>query len=74
MRTERKGREVLDLHPTWSNHVTFVSVSDMLASDGFDVAFDFGNDGFDYIIHTASPVNFSAKNLQKELIDPAVQG
>ena len=30
--------------------------------------------GFDYVIHTASPVTFSVTDVKKDLIDPAVHG
>jgi hypothetical protein len=30
--------------------------------------------GFDYIIHTASPVKFVVDDVKKDLLDPAIQG
>ena len=74
VRTERKGQELLELHPEWKANVTFVSVPDITAADGFDSVFDFGDDGFDYIIHNASPLNFQATDVQTDLIEPAVKG
>ena len=49
-------------------------MSNFLAEGVWDTVFQSEKDGFDYIIHTASPVNFKATDIQKELIDPAVQG
>ena len=73
VRSESKAQEVLKLHPDWEGKVTFVLVQDIAKPGAFDAVFT-QKAGFDYIIHTASPVDFSATDLQKDLIDPAVQG
>lgn len=52
--------------------MSFEYVPDIVAEDAFTEAFK--KNQFDYILHTASPVNFAVTDLQKELIDPAVQG
>jgi hypothetical protein len=56
--------------------VTFVIVPDIAAPGAFNDHFkkERVNGRFDYIIHTASPLKFHAKDLKAELIDPAVQG
>ena len=74
VRSEAKAQEILDLHPSWKGKVTFVVVKDITPPGAFDEVFKQEKNGFDYIIHTASPVNFSVTDFQKDLIDPAVQG
>jgi nucleoside-diphosphate-sugar epimerase len=64
----------LHLHPQWKGKVTFVFVKDIASPGAFRDVFMQEKIGFDYIIHTASPVNFSVTDFQKDLIDPAVQG
>jgi hypothetical protein len=51
-----------------------VFVKDIASPGAFRDVFMQEKIGFDYIIHTASPVNFSVTDFQKDLIDPAVQG
>ena len=51
--------------------VHFLYVSDMRNSDAFIHAFDKAHD---FVIHTASPVTFEVRDIQKDLVDPAVQG
>lgn len=74
VRSESKAQDVLDLHPSWKGKVTFVQVADITADGAFDDFFRQDKDGLDYIIHTASPMSFSVSDIQKDLIDPAVQG
>ena len=74
VRSEQKANEILELHPSWNNNLSFVFIPDVGAPNAFDKVFSSAVDGFDYIIHTASPVTFSVKDVQKDLIDPAVQG
>jgi nucleoside-diphosphate-sugar epimerase len=74
VRSESKAQEILHLHPQWKGKVTFVFVKDIASPSAFRNVFMQEKIGFDYIIHTASPVNFSATDLQKDLIDPAIQG
>ena len=54
--------------------MSFIYIPDIGAHDAFNKVFENQEGEFDYVIHTASPVNFSVKDLQKELIDPAVHG
>lgn len=75
VRSEQKAEEILDLHPSWKNKsLSFIYITDVGAPDAFDQVFKSDADGFDYIIHTASPVTCAVKDVQKDLIDPAVQG
>jgi len=74
VRSDAKAAEILELHPAWKGRVTFVFVKDVAIPHAFDDVFRQEKNGFDYLIHTASPVNFSVADFQKDLIDPAVQG
>lgn len=74
VRSEKKVQEILELHPEWVGKVNFVLVKDIVQPGAFDDVFKQAKSGFDYIIHTASPVNFSVTDFQKDLIDPAVGG
>ncbi|MCJ1467141.1 hypothetical protein MMC07_005763 [Pseudocyphellaria aurata] len=74
VRSEAKGQEILELHPNWEGKVSFVCVSDLGAEKAFDHVFKDATTPFDFIIHTASPATLLVTDIQKELIDPAVQG
>jgi hypothetical protein len=74
VRSDSKAQQILDKHPTWKDKVKFVSIADIAVDGAFDEVFKQEKTGFDYIIHTASPVNFSVTDFQKDLIDPAVRG
>lgn len=52
----------------------FVFVPDIASPGAFDEVIKATNNEVDYIIHTASPVNFSVKDVKTDLIDPAVHG
>jgi hypothetical protein len=74
VRSQAKAQEILALHPAWKGQVDFIYVADVGAQGAFDQVFENAGDGFHYIIHTASPVNFNVVDFQKDLIDPAVRG
>lgn len=74
MRSASKAQQILELHPEWKGKVKFVFITDIAADEAFDDVFKQEKEGFDYIIHTASPVNFTVTDFQKDLIDPAVRG
>jgi hypothetical protein len=75
VRSKQKADEILELHPAWKKKsLSFVYIADLGSPNAFDEVFTSSADGFDYIIHTASPVTFTVKDVQKDLIDPAVQG
>ncbi|KAH8900329.1 NAD(P)-binding protein [Thozetella sp. PMI_491] len=67
-RTEAKGQAFKNAFPAQSiqTHV----VPDIT----IDGAYDGIIDGADYVIHCASPFTFTIKDIQKDLIDPAVKG
>ncbi|KAI9641702.1 hypothetical protein NHQ30_009558 [Ciborinia camelliae] len=76
VRSPSKANQILELHPEWKGKVEFVFVPEITTPGAFDHVFkdQAKEGGFDYVIHTASPVTFSAKDVKKDLIDPAVHG
>ncbi|KAI9728072.1 MAG: hypothetical protein M1834_007788 [Cirrosporium novae-zelandiae] len=74
VRTPAKGREILNLHPAWEPNITFVYIPDIAAEGAYKDVFESNVDKFDYIVHTASPVTFSPSDIQRDILDPAVQG
>ncbi|KAL5585591.1 hypothetical protein FOVSG1_014980 [Fusarium oxysporum f. sp. vasinfectum] len=74
VRSEDKAQAVYKTHPNWKENVEFEYVADLTQKGAFDHLFEGAGQPFDYIIHTASPVAFKVKDIQKDLIDPAIQG
>ncbi|KAF7947930.1 hypothetical protein EAE96_009000 [Botrytis aclada] len=76
VRSPTKANQIFELHPEWVGKVEFVFVPEITTSGAFDHVFrdQARKGGFDYIIHTASPVTFAVKDVKKDLIDPAVHG
>ncbi|KAI9853742.1 MAG: hypothetical protein M1824_000922 [Vezdaea acicularis] len=78
VRTPAKAQVILDRHPSWKSKVDFVSVADVAADGAFEGVFreraGEGGNGFDYVVHAASSINFYATDFQKELIDPTIAG
>ena len=71
VRSEDKAQQLLKKNPAWEGKVHFGFVPDLRMSNAFDKLFD---KPYDFIIHTASPITFKVNDIQKDLIDPAVQG
>lgn len=74
VRSDSKAQEIFKFHPTWKSHLSITVVPSLLADNAWDHIFQNQDTRFDYIIHTASPVDFGATDYQKELIDPAIKG
>ncbi|EAT90059.1 hypothetical protein HBI56_043960 [Parastagonospora nodorum] len=72
VRSEQKARDVIALHPSWKDHITWANIADIGVTDVWEEVFKSGP--FDYIIHNASPVDFTVKDFQLAMIDPAVKG
>jgi nucleoside-diphosphate-sugar epimerase len=72
VRSEQKARDVIALHPSWKDHITWAYIADIGVTDVWEEVFKSGP--FDYIIHNASPVDFTVKDFQLAMIDPAVKG
>jgi hypothetical protein len=72
VRSDKKAQDVIALHPSWKDHITWVCIADIGVADAYDEVFKDGP--FDYIIHNASPVDFTVTDFQRSMIDPAVKG
>jgi nucleoside-diphosphate-sugar epimerase len=72
VRSERKAQAVIAVHPSWEDHITWAYIADIGATNAYEEVFQSGP--FDYVIHNASPVDFTATDFQREMIDPAVKG
>jgi len=73
MRSDSKAQQILENHSISKDKAKFVPVADIAVGGAFDEVFKQEKTGFDNIVHTASPVNFSATDFQNDLIDPAVR-
>ncbi|KAF2821714.1 NAD(P)-binding protein [Ophiobolus disseminans] len=72
VRSEKKAQDVIALHPSWKKHITWVYIADIGARGAYDDVFKTGP--FDYIIHNASPVDFTVTDYQGAMVGPAVRG
>ncbi|KAF9698355.1 hypothetical protein EKO04_003890 [Ascochyta lentis] len=73
-RCQEKASRIKALYPTLSkDQLDFAIVSDIAEHNSFDSVFQ-GNHIFDAVIHTASPNARSYKDVQKEVLDPAIIG
>lgn len=74
VRSQDKVSRIKALHPTLpKGRLDFAIVSDIAKNACFDSVFQ-GNNGFEAVIHTASPNVRSCNDVQKELLDPAIIG
>ncbi|OQD88209.1 hypothetical protein PENANT_c004G00741 [Penicillium antarcticum] len=74
VRSQEKAEDIIKTHPDWLGKVEFAIVADFTSAKPFDHLFDDSKTPFNYVIHTASPVTFSVKDIQKEIIEPAEMG
>ena len=76
MRSPSKAQALLSTHPEWKHKIKFVYVPDLLATNAFDDVFEkaLEDGGFDYVIHTASPVVFVVEDVERDIVEPAVKG
>ena len=68
---------MLSTHPEWEHKIKFVYGPALTATNAFDEVFEKvteGGGGFDYVIHTASPVAFVVQDIERDLVEPAVKG
>lgn len=74
LRSEEKAAKIKDAHPTLArDKLDYAIVPDISASGAFDTAVK-ANPPFDAVIHTASPLSMNVTDVQKEVLDPAIQG
>ena len=77
LRSPSKAQALLSTHPEWEHEVNFEYVPELTATNAFDGVFEKaaeGGRGFDYVIHTASPVTFVVQDVERDLVEPAVKG
>ncbi|KAJ5787756.1 hypothetical protein N7457_002746 [Penicillium paradoxum] len=73
VRSEEKGKRILDAHPNASQKLSYVIVKDVAQNGAFDEAV-VSNPPFDYVLHTASPFHFNVQDPVKDFLDPAIKG
>ncbi|KAL6950835.1 hypothetical protein ACO0QE_000117 [Hanseniaspora vineae] len=54
--------------------LSILVIKDITKPDAFDSVFEEQGSSFEYIIHTASPVNLAKTDFQRETITPAING
>ena len=76
LRSPSKAQALLSTHPEWEHKVKFAYVPELTATNAFDEVFEkvTKDGGFDYVIHTASPVTFVVQDVERDLVEPAVKG
>ncbi|QKX62773.1 uncharacterized protein TRUGW13939_09938 [Talaromyces rugulosus] len=77
VRSQTKADDIIQTHPSWKGKINFVIVSDFTSQHPFDELFENTKNSavpLTYVIHTASPLKFNVKDIQKEMIEPAVMG
>lgn len=52
----------------------FAVVPDFTSAEPFDAIFENAKVPFTHVIHTASPLDFTMKDIYKDMIEPAVKG
>jgi len=74
VRSQQKGENILKHHPnTPKSKLDFVIVEDIAKADAFDEAIK-SDPPFEVVLHTSSPFHFNAKDIKKDLLDPAIIG
>ncbi|KAF3041398.1 methylglyoxal reductase (NADPH-dependent) gre2 [Didymella heteroderae] len=72
VRNEAKGKQSLSDNVKFSDALSYAVVPDMISPGAFDTAVQVRS--FDAVIHMASPFNYSAEDVKRDMIDPAVRG
>jgi len=74
VRSKSKATDVRALFPNYGpDRLDFTFVSDIAEDGAFDSAV-ISVPPFEAVIHTASPYTFAIKDVQKDLLDPAIKG
>lgn len=74
VRSQAKADKIREAHPKHSeSQLSFAIVEDIAKEDAFAHAVK-SDPPFEAVIHTASPFHFNAQDIQKDLLDPAVNG
>ncbi|XEV01561.1 hypothetical protein FSHL1_006848 [Fusarium sambucinum] len=72
VRSEKKGLDILGAFPTAKSQLSYAIVEDIARENAFDDAVRTAE--FDAVLHVASPYHYKPVDIQKDLIDPAVNG
>jgi nucleoside-diphosphate-sugar epimerase len=74
VRSLSKGKQLLEIHPEWKDHVRFVEVTNLSHHGTWDTVIQQGN--FDYVIHNAAPMpdSQSATDFDRDFLEPSVAG
>ncbi|KAL4949470.1 hypothetical protein BDW69DRAFT_188270 [Aspergillus filifer] len=74
VRSQEKAEQIRASYPGVAKEdLDFAIVSDVAAPDAFDQAV-VSDPPFEAVIHTASPFNLRVQDVQKEILDPAING
>ncbi|KAF2724988.1 NAD(P)-binding protein [Polychaeton citri CBS 116435] len=74
VRSQSKADKIKEGHPKYGkDKLDFALVEDIAQPGAFDEAVK-SDPPFEAVIHTASPFHFNVKDVQKELLDPAIVG
>lgn len=74
VRSQAKADKIKEAYPNASkSQLDFAIVEDIAQPDAFNEAVK-SDPPFEAVIHTASPFHFNAKDIQKDLLDPAIIG
>lgn len=74
VRSTEKAHEIKKVFPGFNEHrLGFVVVPEIFVPDAFDQAI-VADPPFEAVIHTASPVHVSSKDIKRDVLDPAING
>ncbi|KAJ9138809.1 Methylglyoxal reductase (NADPH-dependent) gre2 [Pleurostoma richardsiae] len=74
VRSQSKAAKIKEAHPSYGkDKLDFAIVPDIAVEGAFDEAVK-SDPPFEAVIHTASPFHYNVKDVQKELLDPAIIG
>lgn len=74
VRSQEKADKIRSAYPkATKSQLDFAIVEDIAQPEAFKDAVK-SDPPFEAVIHTASPFHFNAKDIQKDLLDPAIMG
>ncbi|KAM0543257.1 hypothetical protein ACHAPJ_012403 [Fusarium lateritium] len=72
VRSARKGQAIFNAFPTAKSQLSYAIIEDIAQENAFNDAIQATE--FDAVLHVASPYHYKPQDIQKDLIDPAVNG
>ncbi|KAJ4037512.1 methylglyoxal reductase (NADPH-dependent) gre2 [Fusarium oxysporum] len=72
VRSEKKGQDILSAFPAAKSQLSYAIVEDIAWDNAFDEAVRTAE--FGTVLHVASPYHYKLLDIQKDLIDPVVNG